>query len=623
MKPNADTMRSLTALVDLTSGTVRYEAAPEELVRAYLGGRGLNVAYLLKMLPPGADPLSTDNVLIFGTGALTGTGCPNSGRFSVTAKSPESMILGDANCGGFFGPQLRYSGIDRIVVTGKAPEPVYLRVQNGEVRIEDARSFWGLDIPDTQAAIAKVEGPGVETACIGPAGENLVRFACVMTGVKNAAARGGMGAVMGSKNLKAVTALGGGGLPISDPEGFLALNKELKDYLTASKIAKVLGRVGTPLLYEVSNYLGAIRTRNSQNSSFEDTLDAEVVHKYVSKMISCHSCVVHCRHRNILDGEGPEYTTIVLLGANLGISNTADVIRLNNQVNRLGLDVSSTGGVLSWAMELYEKGILDDSVTGEPLRFGDYDLAARLIDSIASREGFGKLLAESSQGAEAMGDPNRDYLTAVKGLPQSDPHDCRYIKAFALGIAVSSRGADHLRSRPTLEVMNLPMEFLTEIYGEEVDPDPTSYKKKEIVLKTHEDIYALIDCLGICKFVCHGFNSPKLLKHEHFIPLLQKATGWKFTKDELKAMGQRVVDLERTFLNQEGIRSKDDTLPRRYFDEPMPDGVAKGHQVDRVEFAKLLQRFYRLRGWDEDGVVSPERVAELTSHWGNREGGAS
>ena len=623
MKPNDDTMRSRTALVDLSAGTVHYEDAPRELVRAYLGGRGLNVAYLSRLLPPGTDPLSRDNVLIFGTGALTGTGCPNSSRFNVTTKSPESMILGDANCGGFFGPQLRYSGIDRIVVTGRAPAPVYLRVKDGEVRIVDGRALWGLDVPDTQAAIAKAEGPSAETACIGPAGEKLVRFACVIHGVKNAAARGGMGAVMGSKNLKAVTALGGGGLPIADPDGFLALNEELKDYLTSSKIVKVLGRVGTPLLYEVSNYLGAIRTRNSQDSSFEDSLDAEVIHEHVSKMISCHSCVVHCRHRNIQGGEGPEYTTIVLLGANLGIADPADVIHLNNQVNRLGLDVSSTGGVISWATELYERGILDESVTGEPLRFGDYELTTRLVDKIARREGFGDLLAESSQGAAALRDPERRYLTAVKGLPQSDPHDCRYIKAFALGIAVSSRGADHLRSRPTLEVLNLPPEFLKEIYGEEVDPDPTSYRKKEIVVKTHEDIYAIIDCLGICKFVCHGFNSPKLLKHEHFAALLEKAVGWRYDEDELRDLGRRVVDQERFFINQQGIRSCDDTLPRRYFDEPMPHGVARGHRIDRDEFAALLQRFYRLRGWDEDGVVPPERVAELTAGWGTGEGGAS
>jgi aldehyde:ferredoxin oxidoreductase len=430
-------MRSRTAFINLTEGSVRIEDTPADVVRSYLGGRGVNVAYLYKMLPAGIDPLSKDNILIFGAGALTGTGCPNSSRLNITAKSPESLILGDANCGGFFGPQLRYSGVDRLIIQGKAPKPVFIRVKDGKVSIENAEKYWGLDIPDTQNAIKRDIDPGAEVACIGPAGENLVRFACIMTGVKNAAARGGMGAVMGSKNLKAIAAQGGGGIEIADPDGFLDLNEDLKQYLCDSKIVKVLGRVGTPLLYEVSNYLGAIRTRNSQDSSFEDTLDAEVVHKHVSKMISCHSCVVHCRHRNIYEGEGPEYTTIVLLGANLGIADTADVIKLNNLVNRLGLDVSSTGGIIAWATELYEKGLIDESITREPLRFGDYDLAVRLINAIASRSGFGNILAESSHAATRLNDPERKYLTAIKGLPQSDPHDCRYIKGFALGIAVA------------------------------------------------------------------------------------------------------------------------------------------------------------------------------------------
>ena len=614
-------LRSRAAIVDLSSRTVSYEEAPAELVRKYLGGRGMNAAYLHRYLGRDVEPLSPNNVLIIGTGALTGTGCPNSSRFNVTAKSPETGFLGDANSGGFFAPLLRQSGIDRIVVRGKASHPVFLKIEDGVVTIEDADWLWGLDVNDTQAAISRRVGAAAEAICIGPAGENLVRFACVMSGIKNAAARGGLGAVMGSKNLKAVVALGGDGVEIADPDGFLKLNEELKDYLTDSKIVKVLGRVGTPLLYEVSNYLGAIRTRNSQDSSFEDTLDAEVVHEYVSKMISCHSCVVHCRHRNILDGEGPEYTTIVLLGANLGIADTANVIRLNNLVNQLGLDVSSTGGILSWAIELYEKGIIDDSITGEPLRFGDYDLAVRLINAIAAREGFGAVLADSSQAGEALNDPGRKYLTAIKGLPQSDPHDCRFIKGFALGIAVSSRGADHLRSRPTLEVFNLPPEFLRELYGQDIEQEPTSYRTKEIVVSMHEDIYATIDCLGICKFICHGFNSPKLLKYEHFAQLLSKAYGLEISEDELRAVGRRVVDLERAFINREGIRSKDDTLPWRYFEEPMPNGVAKGHQIDRKEFAALLQRFYRLHGWTEDGVVLPERVAELVAPWGDGDGG--
>ncbi len=608
-------MHARAAIVDLDEGAVTYEETPPEIVRNYLGGRGINGAYLFKMLQPGTDPLSPENVLIFGTGAMTGTGAPNSSRFNVTSKSPESNILGDANCGGFFGPTLRYSGIDRLIITGMSDEPVLLRVEDGRVSIEPAREYWGMDIPTTQTALRRNYGPDAEFACIGPAGENLVRFACVMTGVKNAAARGGMGAVMGSKNLKAVVAMGGGGIEIANPEEFLDLNRELKEYLCDSKIVKVLGRVGTPLLYEVSNYLGAIRTRNSQDSSFEDTLDAEVIHGHVSKMISCHSCVVHCRHRNIHEGEGPEYTTIVLLGANLGIADTAQVIKLNNLVNRLGLDVSSTGGILSWAMELYEKGIIDDSITGGPVKFGDYENTVELIKSIARREGFGDILAESSHAAAKLNDPERKYLTAIKGLPQSDPHDCRYIKGFALGIAVASRGADHLRNRPTLEVLDLPPELLREIYGADVGPDPTHYATKEIVVATHEDIYAVIDSMGICKFICHGFNSPKLLKYEHFSELLDKAFGAKFTVDDLREIGRRIVDLERAFINREGIRCVDDTLPRRYFEEPMPHGVAKGHRIDRDEFEAMLQRFYKLRGWTEDGVVTKKRIAQLLLPW--------
>jgi aldehyde:ferredoxin oxidoreductase len=615
------TMRSRTAIVDLTKLTVSYEDAPPKLVRKYLGGRGMNAAYLHRFLERDVDPLSPGNVLVIGTGALTGTGSPNSNRFNVTAKSPETGFLGDANCGGFFAPLLRHSGVDRIVVLGKATQPVYLKVEDNVLSIENAESLWGLDVHETQTEVHRRLGTAAETICIGPAGENLVRYACVMTGIKNAAARGGLGAVMGSKNLKAVVALGGDGIKLADPAGFLKLSEELKDYLTDSKVVKVLGRVGTPLLYEVSNYLGAIRTRNSQDSQFESTLDAEVIHEHISKMISCHSCVVHCRHRNIHDGEGPEYTTIVLLGANLGIANTANVIRLNNLVNKLGLDVSSTGGVLSWAIELYEKGIIDDSITGEPLRFGDYELVVRLINAISNREGFGNILAESSQAGEALNDPQTQYLTAVKGLPQSDPHDCRFIKGFALGIAVSSRGADHLRSRPTLEVFDLPKAFLKEIYGQDVESEPTSYRTKEIVVSMHEDIYATIDCLGICKFICHGFNSPKLLNYGHFSALLSKAYGLEITEEELRGVGRSTVDVERAFINREGVTGKDDTLPWRYFEEPMPHGVAKGHQIDRKEFAALLQRFYKLHGWTEDGLVTPQRVAELLAPWDEADGG--
>ncbi|UCH83164.1 MAG: aldehyde ferredoxin oxidoreductase family protein [Candidatus Latescibacterota bacterium] len=616
-------MRSRAAVVDLTAGTVAYEDTPPEVVRSYLGGRGLNIAYLYKMLQPNVDPLSPDNVLILGTGALTGTGAPNSGRFNATTKSPETNLLGDANCGGFFAPKLRYSGIDRLIIKGRARHPSILKVEDGTVTIEDARAYWGMDIYEIDTALHNDYGQSIEAVTIGPAGENMVRFACVMTGIKNAAGRGGTGAVMGSKNLKAVVAAGGPGFEIQDPDSFVALNEELKKYLTNSMVVKVLGRVGTPLLYEVSNHLGTIRTRNSQDSQFEDTLNAEVIHEHIDKMISCHSCIVHCRHRNTYKGEGPEYTTVGLLGANLCIADTANVIRLNNLVNRLGMDVSSVGGVLSWALELYQRGIIDDSITGGPIEFGDYDLADRLIRSIAAREGFGDVLADSSQAAERLNDPECNYLTAIKGLPQSDPHDCRYIKAFALGIATASRGADHLRSRPTLEVFDLPPELLREIYGADVDRDPTSYLTKEIVVATHENIYSIVDSVGICKFICHGFNSPKLLKYDHFSQLLNAAFGASFSIDELKAVARRVVDLERAFINREGVRRPQDMLPRRYFDEPLPHGVAKGHHVDRDKFFEMLGRYYKLRQWDEDGMVPKSRIVELMAPWNGGKEAAS
>lgn len=608
-------IRSRTAIINLTESTVQYEDTSPKVIENFLGGRGLNIAYLYKMLPGDIDPLSPDNVLIIGTGTLTGTGVPNSGRFNISTKSPETCFLGDANCGGFFAPKLRYSGIDRLIIRGKSSSPVIILVEDGKVRIEDGRAYWGLDTPEMEFSLRKDIGPFIEFITIGPAGENQVRFACVMSGIKNAAGRGGTGAVMGSKNVKAIVAVGGQGIEVFDPEGLIELSKQLKDYLCRSKIVQVLGRVGTPLLYEVSNYLGAIRTRNSQDNQFDDTLNAEMIHRHISKMIACHSCVVHCRHRNKYDGEGPEYTAIGLMGANLGINDPAKVIQLNNLVNRLGLDCSSTGGILSWAIELYQRGFIDQSLTGEPLRFGDYDLVFRLINSIARREGFGDILADSFQAGQKLNDPERKYLTSVKGLPQSDPHDVRYIKAFALGIATASRGADHLRSRPTLEVFDLPKEVLQEIYGADIDRDPTSYLTKELVVATHENIYAITDSLGICKFVCHGFNSPKLLKYEHFSQLLEKAFGVTLTIDRLKEIGDNVVDLERAFLNREGVGRRDDMLPYRYFETPLKQGVAKGHRIERDRFLEMLDGYYRFRGWDQSGRVPRDRIAALVSHW--------
>jgi len=607
-------MKNKLAIVDLTKNTIKIEKTPGSLIRSYIGGRGLNGHYLAKHLKPGIDPFSPDNVLIFGTGLLTGTLVPNSSRFNVTAKSPETSIFGDANCGGFFGAEMRYSGFERIIIKGKASTPVLISLDNGNIEIKDARDYWGMDTQKVQQALKADLGP-VESAVCGVAGENLVRFACVRTGVKSAAGRGGMGAVMGSKNLKAITAQGDAGIDVHDADLLLETVAELKDHIMGSKLIPILGKFGTPLLYEPSNLLGAIRTKNSQLNSWSENLNASEIEKYVEKMVACSSCIVHCRHRNTLGGEGPEYSTVGLLGANLCIDDPKQVIELNNICNDLGLDTSSAGTILAWVFELYESGIIDLSPTGQEIGFGDFELVRSLLYDISRRTGFGDILAESTKNIARFGERSADYLIAVKGLPQSDPHDVRYVKAFALGIATASRGADHLRSRPTLEMLlKLPIEVKERMYGKGVNNDPTSYEMKEGSVHFSENIFAVIDSLGICKFICNGFNSPNFIDYTWMKKLIFAGTGINISEKELAQVGERVVDTERLFNLREGMTREADTLPKRYFDEPVKLKIAAGHHIDRKEFDKMLSSYYKLRGWDEDGKLKAERVKELEGY---------
>jgi aldehyde:ferredoxin oxidoreductase len=598
-------------IIDLTNLKVTIKQTSNSLKKMFLGGRGLNSYYLYKMIEPDIDPLSPSNVLIFGTGFLTGTLVPNSSRFNVSAKSPETGILGDSNCGGFFAAELRYAGFDRLIIHGKSKEPCYLYITDNNIEIINASDYWGMDTIEVQQTLRRDLGH-VETACCGVAGENLVRFACVRTGVKNAAGRCGLGAVMGSKNLKAIAVRGTQGIQIAHPDEMLEIVEQLKEYIMSSKITPILGTVGTPLLYEVSNTLGAIRTLNSQLNAWSESLNAEVIETFVDKMISCSSCIVHCRHRNKLGGEGPEYTAVGLLGANLGLEDPAYVIELNNICNELGLDISSVGTILAWAFELYEKGIIDNKITEEKLGFGDFELVKRLLYKISRREGFGDILAESTSNVRRFGEKSKDYLIAIKKLPQSDPHDVRYIKGFALGIATSSRGADHLRSRPTLEIfLNLPQEVRDQIYGKGVSSDPTSYYGKEKTVYFSENIFAAIDSLGICKFICHGFNSPHFIDYTWMKKLIHCASSWTFNERDIQEVGKRIIDIERMFNNREGILQRDDTLPKRYFDDPMPLKLTKGHHIERKEFRNLLSRYYKLRGWNDEGQVKKARIKEL------------
>ena len=605
-----------TAWVDLGTGRIEIAPTAPQLVRRFLGGRGMNMFYLRRTLRAAGDPRSVDpfgphNPLIFGAGLLTGTIAPNAARFNVSAKSPETLGLGDANCGGFFAAAMRQAGFDRLIILGRSSQPGYLVLEDGTVAWREGDGLWGTDTWRAQEELRARHGPGTVSAVIGPAGENRVRMAAVITGRKNAAARGGLGAVMGSKNLKAIVARGGPPLAVADRERLRKARIDQTKKLQASRVVQVLGRVGTPFLYEVSNRLGAIRTRNSQENFFAETLDAAEIEKYSDRMLACTSCVVHCRHRNTLGGEGPEYSTIGLLGANLGIAPTEQVIALNNQVNDLGLDASSTGTILAWAMELWQRGLIGEELTGGPLVWGDYERVRGLIDDIAHRRGFGDLLAESTQARPMLPDAAGDYLIAIKDLPQSDPHDVRYFKSFALGLAVASRGADHLRNRPTLDILPLPKEVRRAVFGVESNPDPTGYEGKAAMVAWHDDMFAVADCLGVCKFVIRGFNSPHLLGYAELAELVGAAVGIEMTEDELRQAGGLVVDLERQINLEFGRTRADDTLPKRYFDDPMPARATRGHRIDRVRFEAMLDEYYAARGWDAEGRLPAARLAEL------------
>lgn len=602
-----------TAYVDLNNNSVKIKETPKEDVLNFLGGRGINLLELYRQLPnpQNIDPYDPENPLIFGNGLLTGTAAPNAARFNVTALSPESKVFADANCGGFFGPAMKYAGFDRVVITGKAENPVYLLLDNNQIEIKDASDLWGLNTQTTQDRIWEREGDDVETACIGPAGEHLVRFACVINRIKNSASRGGLGGVMGSKNLKAVVARPTKGVKIHKPKEFMNEILELKDYLNGSRVVQTLRKIGTPLLYEPSNLLGAIRTKNSQETQFEDSLKAEEFHKYSKGAMACAACVVQCRHANAQGGEGPEYTAVGLLGANIGLSSANEVILLNNMFNELGLDISSGGTNLGWFIEMSQKGLLPDEYNGT-LEYGNFGLIQSLVYQTAYRQGIGDLIADSYRVLPRLGDKaeEADKLhISSKGLPQSDPHDCRYIKAFALGLGTSSRGADHLRSRPTLEIFDLPSELTTEIYGQVVDTNPTSYDDKGVIVSVHESIYAVGDGLGICRFVTHSFNSPHLLKYGHFSNLVKQSTGAEI--DDFKVIGDRIVNLERMFNLKMGMTRADDYPPPRYMDEPATAGVAKGHLIERDKYEIMLNDYYSIRGWDNQGIPSKTQREEI------------
>jgi len=608
------------AFIHLNNGSTEITPISLELRRKFLGGRGINMYLLSKSYSPRLDPFSPENPLIFGAGLLTGT-LGFGSRMNVTAKSPESGHLGDSNMGGDFGAELVKAGLSHLVITGKSQNLIYLLIKNGEVEIRDARKLSGLDTIETQKMIRQELGDEkVQVACIGLAGENLVRYAAIRTGMKNSAGRTGLGAVMGSKNLKAVAARGSLDITIPDPKNYFKYYLKNIRKLVETKWVQSLGRFGTPLLFQYANAMGFLSVRNNQLTTIGDqgyALEAEALEPFSTGMLSCFSCPAHCRHRFSIEkgrykgtkGEGPEYASIGSLGTKLGNFDLENILYAIELCNRYGLDTISTGSYIAWAMELYQRGMIDKEMTEIPLNWGDGESILELLHRIAQRKGFGNILAEGSFAKKIFGEASQDYLLDVKNFP-IEMTDERLPKSFALGMATSTRGACHMRSRPSLDILGLPDEVLKKIYGGPVSSQFSSYSGKGRMVWWHELLNAVCDALGFCRFLT-VFSSPHAPQYKQFSKLIALSTGLTFSPKELRTIGERIYTLERLMLTKDGISRQDDTLPSRYFNEPVPEGPAHGAVILRKEFDKILDEYYRLHRWDENGVPQRKTIRRL------------
>jgi len=611
-------------IVDLSTGEIEIKPIPIELRKKFIGGRGLDMYLLYNHTEPGIDALGPDNVAIISAGLLSATLSSASARTHVAAKSPLTGAVGSTNMGGFFAPEMTWAGFHHLMLKGQAEEPVYIWVNDGGIEIRDASHLWGLSTRDTQNTLQEELGPEVQVLCIGPAGENLVRYANVMNGMKNAGGRSGLGAVLGSKKVKAVVARGTMDVEIRYPEEALEYDYEVMKHISGTKFAQIMGKYGTMFIQSVTNSTGLVRTQNFQYNQLLDAepIECEHIEDYTFGTVGCFGCVIHCRHRYIVDGiydEGPEYAAQGAFGWEVGCNDFETVLMGNHLANHWGLDILETGSMMAWAMELYEKGIITDEDTdGLKLEWGNTEAVLELVRQIAFRRGIGDILAEGPKRAAAkIGKDSLKYNIHVKGM--SNLHsDERPTPALALGIATGTRGSDHLRSRPGIDLYNLPVPVLEKVYNNPVEykgtysSDYREYEGKAWQVFWHEMMYMAIDCAGVCKYHC-TFLSPSLINFEHISKFLHYNAGLELSPREVWDVAERCYNIERIFNLREGFDRKDDMLSDRYFDEPTRRGLAivRGRSLDREKFNGMLDEYYELHGWDRNGVPNQETLERL------------
>ena len=599
--------------VDLTRQKTSVEPLDETAARLYIGGRGLGIHYLYNEIDPAVDPLSKDNKLIMATGPLTGTGALAAGRYTVVTKAPLTGAIANSNSGGYFPAELKFAGYDMIILEGKAKKPVYVWIENDKVEIRSAEKLWGMNTRQTTDELVKETHPEAKVACIGPAGENLVKYACVINDKGRAAGRSGVGAVMGSKNLKAIAVRGSKGVTVADPENFRKAILEAIDEFKDPWMSETMGQYGTSETVEFSNELGLLPTKNFQTGTFDGAskIGGSVVAKYnlrgARKTKACFGCPLACgRVTRVPEGEfkgageGPEYETLGSLGAVCGIDNPEAILKANYICNEMGMDTITAGVTIACAMELFEKRFLTEKDVGMELNFGNERAVISLLEKAAYREGFGDIIAEGSYRlAEKYGHPELSMTVKKLEFPNYDP---RGGQGYALAYATSNRGACHIRNEvQCVEFFGIPLLGMIEAGG---SLDRFSTKNKPDVVKKIQDFYCMIDSSGMCNFIIIG-----MYDYNAFINFVETATGMSFGGlDGFLRTGERIYNMERLFNIKAGFSSEDDTLPKRMLEDPMPEGPGKGYVV---ELDKLLPGYYKVRGWDKNGVPTPQKLADL------------
>lgn len=606
--------------VDLSAERTSVEEPPESFYRRYLGGNGFVAHYLLKEVPQGADPLGPDNVLIFAAGTVTGIPVAGAGRSAVGAKSPLTGGYGEADVGGFFGAEMKRAGFDAIVVTGQAKRPVYLWIQDGVAEIRSAEGLWGMTTLETQEAIHEELGDRrVRLAMIGPGGEKMVRTACVINDLRHAAGRTGLGAVMGSKNLKAVAARGKMNVPLGDPEGLRALAKWMRDNWKEKSWG--MYDLGTPGGIMDLQEAGQLPTRNFQDGQFEGAEEISGTTLRDTLLIDregCYACPIRCKRVVKVDEPGmqvnpiyggPEYETIGAFGSNCGVSDLKAVSKCHEICNAYSLDTIATGMLVSFAMECYEKGILTREDTGGlDLRFGNGAAMVELTQMIAERRGLGDVLAEGPvHAAEKIGGDAHLYNIHVKG--QAFPmHECRTRHGQALGYAVSPTGADHMHNFWDAGLSKDPVGDRLQNYGVYESVPQTELNATKVRAYTFDTNWQWVhNHLGHCMFIPWS--------REQMVDLVNAITGWKTDTYELMKVGERGVTMARVFNLREGWTRADDVLPPRMNRSFVTETVNE-KPIDPEVLDEHLSMFYGMMGWDpETGVPTRSKLQELDIEW--------